>query len=132
MIRPVMAIMAALAIMPPVMAAPARSLHDIPWYEGHTAARGATIKLCRSDNAYSHDVDCLNAETAENRVYARQMNQSRGKTPAQYVLDPQYWADNRLGRLGAMASCEKYPGLVHDAAVCNAIARGDALDKGRR
>lgn len=109
-----------------------QALHDIPWYQTHTAARGATIKLCRSDHSYAHDTDCLNAETAEDRVYAQDASRTRGQTPAQIILSPSYWANNRLGRGGALASCHKYPGLVYPADVCAAAQQGETLDMGRR
>ena len=47
------------------------SLHDIPWYMAHDAARAATLKLCRNDHSFARNVDCAKAETAEDRLWSQ-------------------------------------------------------------
>ncbi len=116
-----------------------RPLHDIPWYMANPAARAATINLCRTDHRFARDVDCLNAETAEDRLYGQRaakagqlpQGQSRSSVFDDDLLSPQYWADNRLVRLGALVSCKK-PVTIYPPDVCAAIQRGDALDATRR
>ncbi len=111
-------------------AAPVRaqsSLHDIPWYMAHDAARTATMKLCQSDHRFAHDVDCANAETAETRLWG----QRSAKSAFGDLTSPQYWAANRLSRMGAMTSCRNHPAF-YGADVCAAIQQGDALDASRR
>ena len=113
-----------------------RSLHDIPWYMANHAARAATINLCRSDHRFARDVDCLNAETAEDRLYGQRAART-GQLPPQGrsrrsafdddLLSPQYWANNRLTRMGVLASCRNPP-TVYTPDVCAAAQRGDALD----
>ena len=121
----------------------ARSLHDIPWYMANNAARAATIKLCRSDHRFARDVDCLNAETAEDRLWGQRaangalpgQRLAQGRSPSSMLddvlLSPQYWADNRLARIGTLAECKtaltRYP-----PDVCAAARQGDALDAARR
>ena len=115
------------------------SLHDIPWYMANNAARAATIKLCRSDHRFAHDVDCANAETAEDRLYGQRAAGWSGQ-PSQggsrssvfdELTSPQYWAANRLSRMGAMASCRNNRGF-YGPDVCAAIQQGDALDSSRQ
>ena len=115
------------------------SLHDIPWYMANNAARAATIKLCRSDHRFARDVDCLNAETAEDRLYgqrasrAGQLSQGRSRSSLfdDDLLSPKYWADNRLARIGTLAECKtaltRFP-----PDVCAAAQQGDALDTAKR
>ncbi len=120
-----------------------RPLHDIPWYMANDAARSATINLCRNDHRFARDVDCLNAETAEDRLWGQRA--ARGALPGQrlvqgrspssmlddVLLSPQYWADNRLARIGTLSECKtaltRYP-----PDVCAAARQGDALDTARR
>ncbi len=120
-----------------------RSLHDIPWYMANNAARAATINLCRSDHRFARDVDCLNAETAEDRLWGQRAAKgalpgqklAQGRSPSSMLddvlLSPQYWADNRLARIGTLAECKtaltRYP-----PDVCAAARQGDALDGTRR
>lgn len=115
------------------------SQHDIPWYMANNAARSARINLCRSDHRFARDVDCLNAETAEDRLYgqraarAGQLSQGRSRSSVfdDDLVSPQYWADNRLARIGTLAECKtaltRYP-----PDVCAAARQGDALDTARR
>jgi len=117
----------------------ATSLHDIPWYMGHDAARLATLNLCRNDHRFARDADCLNAETAEDRLYGQraarkgQLAQGRSRSSVfdDDLLSPKYWADNRLARIGTLAECKtaltRYP-----PDVCAAARQGDALDAARR
>jgi len=117
------------------------SLHDIPWYMAHDAARAATTKLCQSDHRFAHDVDCANAETAETRLYAQRAagaagggQLSAGRSHSSVFDDltsPQYWAANRLSRIGAMASCRNHPAF-YGPEVCAAIQQGDAMDASKR
>ena len=37
--------------LPLIVWADPKSLHDVPWYETHDAARVATLKLCHTDEA---------------------------------------------------------------------------------
>jgi hypothetical protein len=120
-----------------------KSLHDIPWYMANNAARAATINLCRSDHRFARDVDCLNAETAEDRLWGQRaangalpgQKQAQGRSRSSVfdddLLSPQFWADNRLTRIGALASC-KHPPTVYTPDVCAAAQQGDALDAARR
>ena len=121
----------------------ATSLHDIPWYMAHDAARSATLNLCRNDHRFARDADCLNAETAEDRLWGQRAARGRQQAQAQPqgrprssmfdddLLSPQYWADNRLARTGTLAECKttltRYP-----PDVCAAARQGDALDTARR
>ena len=120
------------------------SLHDIPWYMAHDAARAATLKLCRSDHRFARDVDCANAETAEDRLWSQRAasgaqpgtrTQPGGRPrPTLFddtVLSPTYWAENRLARIGKLAGCNKpVPTSLPD--VCAAARQGEALDAARR
>jgi len=116
-----------------------KSLHDIPWYMANNAARAATINLCRSDHRFARDVDCLNAETAEDRLYGQRAARAGQVSPGRSrssvfdddLLSPQFWADNRLSRIGAIASCRNHPAF-YGPAVCAAIQQGDALDTARK
>ena len=127
-------VLAALAIS--CSQAVAAELHDIPWYMYNSAVRAATIKLCRSDNRFAHDVDCLNAESAEDRLWAarpsaetpEQPGGPRRKTLADFILSPSYWAQNRTARLGVLTSCRSHPGLSYRPDVCAAAAEGNRLD----
>ncbi len=117
------------------------SLHDIPWYMANNAARAATINVCRSDHRFAHDVDCANAETAEDRLYARraagaagggQLSAGRSRSSVfDEQTSPQYWASNRLTRLGVLAAC-KHPPSVYAPDVCAAAQQGDAMDPVRK
>ncbi len=116
------------------------SLHDIPWYMANNAARAATIKLCRSDHRFAHDVDCANAETAEDRLYAQRAagmvgggQGSAGRSRSSVfdeLTSPQYWAANRLSRMGVLASCKDRV-TIYQPDVCAAAQQGDALDTTR-
>ena len=117
----------------------ATSLHDIPWYMANNGARAATLNLCRNDHRFARDTDCLNAETAEDRLFGQraarngQLAQGRSRSSVfdDDLLSPRYWADNRLARIGTLAECKtaltRYP-----PDVCAAARQGDALDSGRR
>ncbi len=117
------------------------SLHDIPWYMAHDAARAATTKLCQSDHRFAHDVDCANAETAETRLYAQRAagaagsgQLSAGRSHSSVFdeqVSPQYWAANRLTRIGVLAAC-KHPPSVYAPDVCAAAQQGDAMDPVRK
>ncbi len=119
-----------------------RSLHDIPWYMANNAARAATINLCRSDHRFAHDVDCLNAETAEDRLWGQRaatgalpgQKQAQGRSRSSVfdddLLSPQYWAKNRIVRLGTLAGCNK-PVPTEQPDVCAAARQGDTLDTRR-
>jgi len=104
------------------------SLHDIPWYMTHDAARAATTKLCQSDHRFAHDVDCANAETAETRLWGQ-----RSAKAAQFddQTSPQYWAANRLLRIGVLAAC-RHPPSVYMPDVCAAAQQGDSMDTAKR
>ncbi len=116
------------------------SLHDIPWYMGHDAARSATLNLCRNDHRFARDADCLNAETAEDRLWGQRA--AKGAAPGQRqaqkggglfddLISPQYWAANRLLRAGTLAGCNR-PVPTVEPDVCAAARQGDALDATRR
>ncbi len=119
-----------------------KSLHDIPWYMANNAARSATINLCRSDHRFARDVDCLNAETAEDRLWGQRaangalpgQKQAQGRARSSVfdddLLSPQYWANNRLVRQGTLVSCNR-PVPIVQADVCAAARQGDALDTRR-
>jgi len=117
----------------------ATSLHDIPWYMGHDAARSATLNLCRNDHRFARDADCLNAETAEDRLYGQraarkgQLAQGRSRSSVfdDDLLSPKYWADNRIVRLGTLAGCNR-PVPTVQPDVCAAARQGDTLDAARR
>ncbi len=117
----------------------ARSLHDIPWYMANNAARSATLNLCRNDHRFARDADCLNAETAEDRLYGQRAARGvgLGQTQAQKggglfddLTSPQYWAANRAGRQGLLVGCNR-PVPTVQADVCAAARQGDALDTRR-
>ena len=121
----------------PALAQPT-SLHDIPWYMAHDAARTATLNVCRSDHRFSHDVDCANAETATDRLWGQRA--AGGAAPGQAhgssslfgdLVSPQYWADNRLNRIGVIASCKAHIAF-YKPETCAAAQQGDALDNARR
>ena len=120
------------------------SLHDIPWYMAHDAARAATLKLCRSDHRFARDVDCANAETAEDRLWSQRAaggaqpgtrtqpgGRPRSSPLDDILLSPTYWAENRLARIGTLAECKtaltRYP-----PDVCAAARQGEGLDAARR
>jgi len=116
------------------------SLHDISWYMSHDAARSATLNLCRNDHRFARDADCLNAETAEDRLWGQRA--ARGAAPGQRqvqkggglfdeLTSPQYWANNRLLRSGTLAGCNK-PVPTEQPDVCAAARQGDAMDAARR
>ena len=113
-------------------------LHDIPWYMANPAARAATINLCRTDHRFARDVDCLNAETAEDRLYGQRAARAGQVSPGRSrssvfdddLLSPQYWANNRLARQGTLVSCNR-PVPIVQADVCAAARQGDALDTRR-
>ena len=120
------------------------SLHDIPWYMAHDAARAATLKLCRSDHRFARDVDCANAETAEDRLWSQRAaggaqpggQAQPGGRPRLTIFDdtllsPTYWADNRLARVGTLVGCNK-PIPTNQPDVCAAARQGEALDAARR
>ena len=115
------------------------SLHDIPWYMANDAARAATLKLCRNDHRFARDVDCANAETAEDRLWSQRAakggQQSQGRSRSSVfdddLLSPQYWADNRLTRIGVLASCKNRV-TIYQPDVCAAAQQGDTLDAARR
>jgi len=99
------------------------SLHDIPWYMAHDAARAATTKLCQSDHRFAHDVDCANAETAETKLWG----QRSAKFAFSDMTDPHYWAAQpRLGRSGILAGCNR-PVPTYTPEVCAAARQGDVL-----
>lgn len=111
------------------------SLHDIPWYMEHNAARSATLNLCRSDHRFSRDVDCANAETAEDRLWGQRAAQGAlpgqrqtrpGASPFSDLVSPSYWAANKLARLGALAGCNR-PVPTVQPDVCAAARQGDAM-----
>ena len=114
------------------------SLHDIPWYMAHDAARAATLKLCRSDHRFARDVDCANAETAEDRLWSQRAaggaqpgGRPRPSTLDDILLSPTYWAENGLSRVGVLASC-KNPVTRYAPDVCAAARQGEALAAARR
>lgn len=115
------------------------SLHDIPWYMANPAARSATLNLCRSDHRFARDVDCLNAETAEDRLYGQRAARAgqlpqRGSRSSVFdddLLSPQFWANNRVVRMGTLAGCNK-PVPTNQPDVCAAARQGDAIDAARR
>lgn len=95
-----------------------RSLHDVPWYEAHDAARIATLKLCQSDEAYGRLPDCANAERAADGVmYGKDGTQD-------FLNDPEYWSQNRLAHATALAQCNAGHGLLvrYCAAVRQSVA----------
>ena len=98
------------------------SLHDIPWYMAHDAARAATTKLCQSDHRFAHDVDCANAETAETKLWG----QRSAKFAFGDMTSPQYWAANRLQRSGILSGCNR-PVPTYDPSICAAARQGDAI-----
>ena len=118
------------------------SLHDIPWYMANNAARAATIKLCRSDHRFARDTDCLNAETAEDRLWGQRaangalpgqrlaQGRSRSSVFDDDLLSPQFWANNRIVRQGTLAGCNR-PVPTEQPDVCAAARQGDALDTRR-
>ena len=120
------------------------ALHDIPWYMTHDAARAATLNLCRSDHSFARDVDCANAETAEDRLWSQRAargpqpggrqqpgRQTRTSPVDDILLSPTYWAENRLARIGTLAECRtaltRYP-----PDVCAAARQGEALDTAKQ
>jgi len=103
------------------------SLHDIPWYMAHDAARAATTKLCQSDHRFAHDVDCANAETAETKLWG----QRSAKSAFGDLTSPQYWAANRFSRIGVLSAC-RHPPSVYTPDVCAAAQQGDGMDTARR
>lgn len=115
------------------------SLHDIPWYMSHDAARSATLNLCRNDHRFARDADCLNAETAEDRLWGQRaakgvglgQKQAQNRAgPFDDLTSPQYWAANRAGRQGLLIGCNR-PVPTVQADVCAAARQGDALDARR-
>lgn len=102
------------------------SLHDIPWYLAHPAARRATLDLCHSDHRFSHDADCANADTAETRAWTEERSRAGGDI----LSDPRYWAGNPLGRGAVLAACANPPTL-YTPSTCAAARKGEALSRGR-
>ena len=102
------------------------SLHDIPWYVAHPAARRATLDVCHSDHRFSHDADCANADSAETRAWG----QERARGAFSSLTNPRYWAANRLGRTAALASCAQ-PHSLYAPDTCAAVRQGETLDRGR-
>ena len=98
------------------------SLHDIPWYVAHPAARRATLNVCHSDNRFAHDADCTNADTAETHAWAEERSRAAGDI----LSDPSYWASNRLGRGAVLAACANPPTL-YTPETCAAPHKGEAM-----
>lgn len=114
--RKALALAAFIALPLVAKAGAPRSLHDVPWYEAHDAARIATLKLCHSDEAYGRLPDCANAERAADGVmYGKDRD---------FLNDPEYWSQNRLARANALAQCNAGRGLLvrYCAAVRQSLA----------
>lgn len=118
---------------------PPMSLHDIPWYVAHDRARVATLNLCRSDHRFSRDVDCANAETAATAEWANRTGRgtparrgsSRVMTLDEMLTSPTYYVENRLARVGTLASCRS--ARPPPADECAAARQGEAMDpRGRQ
>jgi hypothetical protein len=111
--RTAFALAAVIALPLAAKAGTPRSLHDVPWYETHNAARSATLKLCHSDEAYGRLPDCANAERAADGVMY-----GKGAS-GDFLNDPEYWSENRIARAGALAQCNagRGPALPYCAAV---------------
>ena len=124
--------------------APARaqsSLHPVPWYEQHDAARAATLRLCRDDAALARLPDCENAELAQNRVEARDRAAApargsartrwtgRTQTIDEMLSDPAHY-DNAVTRAVALGNCanpEKLtPGMRPRPEHCAAARAAEA------
>lgn len=121
--RAVIAAAAAAMLLAPTARAETR---DIPWFAAHPAEREATLRLCRSDFRYSHLPDCANADMAGTRYW-----QQRGAGSDVWdspLDDPNYWAENRMARLGAVDMCRKGQSDM-PARSCAAAYLGDAMDK---
>lgn len=83
-----------------------RSLHDVPWYEAHDAARIATLKLCHRDETYGRLPDCASAERAADGVmYGKDGTRN-------FLNDPEYWSQNHIARASAMADCDAGRGMM--------------------
>ncbi len=102
------------------------SLHDIPWYVAHPAARRATLDVCHSDHRFSHDADCANADTAETRAWTEERRRAAGDI----LSDPNYWAGNPLGRGAVLTNCARQQSF-YDPKTCAAARQGEALSRGR-
>ena len=102
------------------------SLHDIPWYVAHPAARRATLDVCHSDHRFAHDADCANADTAETHAWT----EGRRRAAGNILSDPSYWANNRLGRGAVLVNCAR-PQPFYAPETCAAAHKGEAMDRGR-
>jgi len=116
--RKTLAIAAFIALPLAAKAGTPRSLHNVPWYEAHDAARVATLKLCHSDEAYGRLPDCANAERAADGVMY-----GKGGS-GDFLNDPEYWSENRIARAGALAQCNagRGPALPYCGAVRQSLA----------
>lgn len=100
---------------------------DVPWFEAHPRERLTTLQACRDDERLARDAICANAERAQDRVEARVRTQPNRAAPSveSILIDPNYWAANRVARAGALAECAA--GLM-PAAQCAAVRAGEAID----
>ena len=116
----------------PAYAQGTTSLHDIPWYVAHPAAREATLKLCQSDHRFARDVDCLNAETAGTKAWGEQSAKRAGLHggPFDDLVSPRYWAAETLGRKGVLWGCA-CPVPSYQPDVCAAARQGEAIANAR-
>ena len=113
----------AAAVAGPPARAGRASLHDIPWYVAHPAARRATLDVCHRDHRFAHDADCANADSAETHAWTEERSRAAGDI----LSDPQYWASNRLGRGAVLAACANPPTL-YTPETCAAAHKGDVMD----
>ncbi len=136
--RPVAALAGVLALLlggtvAPVRAQGTTSLHDIPWYAAHPAERNAILKFCQSDHRFARNLDCLNAETGGTQAWGEESARRAGLRggPFDDLTNPQYWANNGLSRIAALASCA-HPPTVYDRDTCAAARQGAAIAAARR
>lgn len=122
-LAPALGCVAVLAAAAPASRAQTGSLHPVPWYEQHDAARAATLRLCRDDAALARLPDCENAELAQNRVEARARSgpspsgsararwTGRTQTIDEMLSDPAHY-DNAVTRAVALNNCARPENLA--------------------
>lgn len=70
--------------------------HTISWYAAHPAARASLLRLCRNDYAYARRSDCLNAEQAEVRQSAKDLD-SKAKWGEKNCAMQPVWLKAQVG-----------------------------------
>lgn len=84
----------------------AQTEYSIPWFQQNTAARHEALRMCRNDyrmvNGRQSGSICANAEAAEARRYAKDLEDSFSN-----LNSPEWWSRNPALRQGALTACAR-------------------------